>query len=154
MARVRSSVLSSSAGCDTTDRLEFAVLLGHVPWPKQVLDNIDFIAKNTLRLRNIQIDHGYPPVMGDSLATGAAFGGNVHRVLKQIRERNFEPAIWVAPFVAEESSHIFQQHPDWLVKDNDAKPKLRPDDVCSLAALALLRPERQTRIHWILPVRS
>jgi alpha-galactosidase len=45
--------------------------------------------------------------VGDSLATGAAFGGNVHRVLKQIRERNFEPAIWVAPFVTEESSHIF-----------------------------------------------
>jgi unsaturated rhamnogalacturonyl hydrolase len=27
-------------------------------------------------------------------------------VLKQIRARGFEPAIWVAPFVAEEKSHV------------------------------------------------
>ena len=38
---------------------------------------------------------------------------------RQIRERGFEPAIWVAPFIAEEGSHLFQQHPDWFVKDDD-----------------------------------
>ena len=48
--------------------------------------------------------------------------------LKQIRERGFEPAIWVAPFVAEEKSNVFQQHPDWFVKDADGKP-LRSDRV-------------------------
>ncbi len=93
---------------------------------QQVLDNLDFIAKNSPGLRYIQIDDGYQPAMGDWLETGAAFGGNVQRVLKQIRERNFEPAIWVAPFVAEEKSHVFQQHPEWFVKDDDGKP-LRSD---------------------------
>jgi alpha-galactosidase len=93
---------------------------------QQVLDNLDFIAKNTPGLRYIQIDDGYQPAMGDWLETGAAFGGNVQGVLKQIRERGFEPAIWVAPFVAEEKSHVFQQHPDWFVKDADGKP-LRSD---------------------------
>jgi alpha-galactosidase len=66
--------------------------------------------------------------MGDWLETGAAFGGNVQGVLKQIRDRGFEPAIWVAPFVAEEKSHVFQQHPDWFVKDASDKP-LRSDTV-------------------------
>jgi len=95
---------------------------------QQVLDNLDFIAKNTPGLRYIQIDDGYQPAMGDWLETGAAFGGNVQGVLKQIRERGFEPAIWVAPFVAEEKSHVFQQHPDWFVKDAEGKP-LRSDEV-------------------------
>jgi alpha-galactosidase len=95
---------------------------------KQVLDNLDFIAKHTPGLRYVQIDDGYQPAMGDWLATGAAFGGDVQGVLKQIRERGFEPAIWVAPFVAEEKSHVFQQHPDWFVKDADGKP-LRSDRV-------------------------
>jgi alpha-galactosidase len=95
---------------------------------QQVLDNLDFIAKNTPGLKYVQIDDGYQPAMGDWLETGAAFGGNVQRVLKQIRERNFEPAIWVAPFVAEEKSHLFAQHPDWFVKDKDGKP-LRSDQV-------------------------
>lgn len=95
---------------------------------KQVLDNLDFIAKHTPGLRYVQIDDGYQPTMGDWLDTGAAFGGDVQGVLKQIRERGFEPAIWVAPFVAEEKSKVFQQHPDWFVKDSDGKP-LRSDRV-------------------------
>lgn len=95
---------------------------------QQVLDNLDFIAKNSPGLRYIQIDDGYQPAMGDWLETGAAFGGNVQRVLKQIRERGFEPAIWVAPFVAEEKSNVFQQHPDWFVRDDEGKP-LRSDRV-------------------------
>jgi alpha-galactosidase len=95
---------------------------------KQVLDNLDFIAKHTPGLRYVQIDDGYQPAMGDWLDTGAAFGGNVQGVLKQIRERGFEPAIWVAPFVAEEKSQVFKQYPDWFVKDTDGKP-LRSDRV-------------------------
>jgi alpha-galactosidase len=93
---------------------------------QQVLDNLDFIAKHSPGLRYIQIDDGYQPAMGDWLETGAAFGGNIQGVLKEIHQRGFEPAIWVAPFVAEEKSHVFQQHPDWFVKDAQGKP-LRSD---------------------------
>ena len=94
----------------------------------QVLENLDVIAKKTPGLRYIQIDDGYQPAMGDWLETGTAFGGNVQGVLKEIRTRGFEPAIWVAPFIAEEKSHIFEQHPDWFVKDAEGKP-LRSDRV-------------------------
>jgi alpha-galactosidase len=93
---------------------------------QQVLDNLDFIAKQTPGLRYVQIDDGYQPAMGDWLETGVAFGGNVQGVLNQIRQRGFEPAIWVAPFVAEEKSHVFAQHPEWFVMDREGKP-LRSD---------------------------
>jgi alpha-galactosidase len=95
---------------------------------KQVLDNLDVIAKTIPGLKYIQIDDGYQPAMGDWLLTGAAFGGGVQDVLKQIRARGFEPAIWVAPFIAEKDSQLFQQHPDWFVKDADGTP-LRADKV-------------------------
>jgi alpha-galactosidase len=95
---------------------------------QQVLDNLDFIAKNAPGLKYIQIDDGYQPAMGDWLETGSAFGGNIQAVLKQIRARGFEPAIWVAPFIAEENSHVFQQHPEWFVMGDDSKP-LRSDKV-------------------------
>jgi len=95
---------------------------------QQVLDNLDYIAHNVPQLKYIQIDDGYQPAMGDWLETGAAFGGNVQGVLKQIRARGFEPAIWVAPFVAEEKSKLFVQHPEWFVKDAEGKP-LRSDTV-------------------------
>jgi alpha-galactosidase len=93
-----------------------------------VLDNLDFIAKSAPQLKYVQIDDGYQSAMGDWLDTGAAFGGDLLAVLKQIRQRGFEPAIWVAPFIAEEKSRVFQQHPDWFIKDAAGAP-LRSDRV-------------------------
>ncbi len=118
-------------------RLEFTpVPTGWCSWycfgpgvtAKQVLDNLDFIAKDLPELRYVQIDDGYQPAMGDWLETGRAFGGNIQGVLKQIRQKGFEPAIWVGPFIAEQKSHLFQSHPDWFVKDAEGKP-LRSDRV-------------------------
>ena len=91
-----------------------------------VLRNLDVIAREAPGLRYIQVDDGYQPAMGDWLETGAAFGGNVQGVLKEIRARGFEPAIWVAPFVAEKDSNVFKAHPDWFVMDGDGRP-LRSD---------------------------
>jgi alpha-galactosidase len=95
---------------------------------QQVLDNLDVIAESFPALRYVQIDDGYQSAMGDWLSTGRAFGGNVRTVLDAIRQRGFEPAIWVAPFVAEEASDVFQQHRDWFIKDADGAP-LRSDRV-------------------------
>ena len=95
---------------------------------QQVLDNLDVIAKDFPGLKYVQIDDGYQSAMGDWLETGAAFGGSVRSVLAQIRRRGFEPAIWVAPFVAEEQSVVFQQHRDWFITDTAGVP-LRSDRV-------------------------
>jgi alpha-galactosidase len=88
----------------------------------QVLANLDVIARSIPGLRYIQIDDGYQAAMGDWLDTGAAFGGGVATVLRQIRERGFEPAIWVAPFVAEKGSRVFREHPEWFVTDASGAP--------------------------------
>jgi alpha-galactosidase len=93
---------------------------------EDVRRNLDVIARDTPGLRYIQVDDGYQPAMGDWLETGAAFGGNVQGVLKEIRARGFEPAIWVAPFVAEKDSNVFKAHPDWFVTGADGRP-LRSD---------------------------
>ncbi len=90
--------------------------------------NLDWIATNAPQLRYIQIDDGYQPWMGDWLATGNSFGGDIKSVLREIRERGFEPAIWLAPFVASPESKLFRDHPDWFVKDAVGQP-LRSDKV-------------------------
>jgi alpha-galactosidase len=88
----------------------------------QVLENLDVISQKLPSLKYVQIDDGYQAAMGDWLETGKAFGGDVVTVLKEIRQRGMEPAIWVAPFVAEQSSQIFQQHPEWFIRGTDDKP--------------------------------
>ena len=95
---------------------------------KQVERNLDFIAKNMPELRYVQIDDGYQAAMGDWLETGKAFKGGIRDVLKKIQDAKLEPAIWVAPFIAEENSRVFQEHPDWFIMDADGKP-LRSDKV-------------------------
>lgn len=95
---------------------------------RNITDNLDIIARQFPSLRYIQIDDGYQPWMGDWLDTGKAFGGDLRGVLRQIQERGFEPALWVAPFVASEQSRLFREHPDWFVRDAHGKP-LRSDRV-------------------------
>jgi len=84
--------------------------------------NLDWIATNAPQLRYIQIDDGYQSWMGDWLATGNSFDGGIKSVLREIHERGFEPAIWLAPFVASPESKLFHDHPDWFVKDAVGQP--------------------------------
>src|SRR5262249_21703440 len=72
----------------------------------QVLANLDVIARTIPGLKYIQIDDGYQAAMGDWLETGEAFGGGVGAVLRQIRERGFAPALWVAPFLAARGARL------------------------------------------------
>jgi len=90
--------------------------------------NLDWIATNAPQLRYIQIDDGYQPWMGDWLETGKSFGGDIKGVLQEIRKLGFEPAIWVAPFVASPQSKLFREHPDWFMRGEDGQP-LRSDQV-------------------------
>ncbi len=89
---------------------------------QQVIENLDFIASRFPALRYIQIDDGYQAAMGDWLETGKAFGGDIRSVLQQIRKRGFEPAIWVAPFIAEAGSRVFREHPGWFMMDGQGRP--------------------------------
>lgn len=94
----------------------------------QIRGNLAWAKEHFPGLRYIQIDDGYQPWMGDWLETGKSFGGDVRSVLRDIKSEGFEPAIWVAPFVASPQSRLFREHPDWFVQDADGKP-LRSDRV-------------------------
>ncbi|MCW3467964.1 glycoside hydrolase family 36 protein [Chitinophaga nivalis] len=95
---------------------------------KNIYDNLDYIKEHLPALKYIQVDDGYQPHMGDWLEAGGSFGGKVQDVLDTIRDKGFEPAIWVAPFICDSNSTVFKQHKDWLVKDENGAP-LRSDAV-------------------------
>jgi len=90
---------------------------------QDVLDNLAAMERDYPDLRFVQIDDGYQPAMGDWLETGPGFGGKpVQEILREIKARGREPAIWVAPFIASPNSKILRDHPDWFVKGDDGKP--------------------------------
>ena len=94
----------------------------------QIRGNLAWAKRHFPDLRYIQIDDGYQPWMGDWLETGQSFGGDVRTVLRDIEAEGFEPAIWVAPFVASPESRLFREHPDWFVQDHEGRP-LRSDQI-------------------------
>lgn len=95
---------------------------------EQIQGNLEWARTGFPGLRYIQIDDGYQPWMGDWLETGKSFGGDIRAVLGEIKSRGFEPAIWVAPFVASPQSRLFQTHPEWFLQGPDGAP-LRSDKV-------------------------
>lgn len=93
-----------------------------------ILDNLAAFKKSLPEVRYIQIDDGYQPWMGDWLEPNHKFKGGIRNVVAAIRQAGFEPAIWVAPFIASPQSRLFREHPDWFVKDAQGQP-LRSDKV-------------------------
>lgn len=89
---------------------------------KSIYDNLDAIKKHNLDLKYIQIDDGYQAHWGDWFDFTDKFEGGVKKICLDIKEKGFEPAIWVAPFVAERESNLFKEHPDWFVKDENGNP--------------------------------
>jgi alpha-galactosidase len=86
-----------------------------------IQENLDGFSKVLPELKYIQLDDGYEPFMGDWLDENPAYG-DLKKTLGAIKTKGFEPAIWVAPFIAEKNSRIFKEHPDWFVKDTDGSP--------------------------------
>ncbi|MDO6686453.1 MULTISPECIES: glycoside hydrolase family 36 protein [unclassified Agarivorans] len=74
------------------------------------------------QLEYLLIDDGYQEFMGDWLYPSERFSGGVENLCKRIREQGKEPAIWVAPFIAQAESRLFQQHPEWFVKNQFGQP--------------------------------
>lgn len=89
---------------------------------EDVTANLDVMSETLPALRYVQIDDGYQPAMGDWLDPGRSFGGKIQDVLKDIRRKGFEPAIWVATFIANTNSRVLREHPEWFVKDDAGEP--------------------------------
>jgi alpha-galactosidase len=73
-------------------------------------------------LKYIQIDDGYQPHMGDWLEQTKKFRHKMKDICLNIRSEGFEPAMWVAPFISSEKSHVFRNNPGWFIKDESGVP--------------------------------
>lgn len=74
-------------------------------------------ARENLPMRVFQIDDGFTPEMGDWLEVKPQFPRGMKSLLDTIRSSGFIPGLWIAPFMVGNRSRLFQDHPDWVVKD-------------------------------------
>jgi alpha-galactosidase len=106
-----------------------------------LLENLDLLARSFPPGQKpvFQIDDGWnlpqpghPRVWGD-WTPGAKFSGGMAPMAKQIRDRNFIPGLWLAPFSVDRASRLFAEHPDWLVQEpgeagQPSQPALAPGE--------------------------
>jgi hypothetical protein len=72
------------------------------------------------------VDDGFTPEMGDWLRTKATFMNDISSLMNDIRQRDFTPGLWVAPFMVGNRSELYREHPDWVVKSRATGEPLAP----------------------------
>jgi alpha-galactosidase len=69
------------------------------------------------------MDEGYQYARGEYLTPNAThFPNGVATLEHQVRGLGLVPAIWTAPFEVSERSWVYENHPDWLVKNAQGQP--------------------------------
>lgn len=89
---------------------------------KLIFKNLRVIKEKTPELKYIQIDDGFQPFMGDWLETSNKFKRPMKEICQDIKKAGFEPAIWLAPFIASPKSRLLREHPEYFVQDESGKP--------------------------------
>ena len=89
---------------------------------KAFLDELKEVRDLKMNYELFQIDDGYESDIGDWLETNEKFPEGLEFIAKKIRELGMIPGIWTAPFSVSETSNLFKDHPDWIVRDKSGKP--------------------------------
>ncbi len=82
-----------------------------------ILENVRAFSSRSVPIDYIQVDDGWQQAVGDWLMVKNTFPDGMKPVAAKIRKEGYDPGLWLAPFVAEESSTICEKHADWLVRD-------------------------------------
>ncbi len=93
---------------------------------EDVLRNLRFLQEHRERLpvQFVQIDDGYQTNIGDWTTTNERFPRGMAPLAREIKDAGFIAGLWLAPFLAGETSRLYAEHPDWTIAGEDGKPAL------------------------------
>ncbi|MHA1267148.1 MAG: glycoside hydrolase family 36 protein [Candidatus Helarchaeota archaeon] len=80
--------------------------------------------KNRIPLEYIQLDDGYEPNNALGVWTEAdpkKFPNGLKNLVNQIKSSGFKAGLWLAPFLISNTSKIYKEHPDWIIKEKSGK---------------------------------
>lgn len=91
---------------------------------EEVLKNLRFLQehRDRLPLQYVQIDDGYQANIGDWTTANEKFPHGMGWLAEQIRDAGFTPGLWLAPLLVGDTSRLFAEHPDWMVRGDDGAP--------------------------------
>lgn len=85
-----------------------------------ILKNL--VSQSPYSLAYFQIDDGWQTRVGDWLSVKDSFPQGMSAMSAAIHQRGFKAGLWLAPFIVEPKSKIFQEKKDWILRGGDGKP--------------------------------
>ena len=131
-------------------------LLGYTSWynhyqninEQLIFDALENVPDN---FDLFQIDDGFETFVGDWFSIDKnKFPSGLAPVVEKIHARGFMAGIWLAPFVAEEKSELFKNHPDWFVKDPSGTPLKAGGNWSGFYALDLSNPKAEQYVRDVI----
>lgn len=95
---------------------------------QDIRDNVDVMHTSLKPFDYVLLDDGYQAYMGDWLTPSDKFPSGIKSVIDGIKSKGKKPAIWLAPFIAQPESAVFQQYPEWFVRHADGS-LLKAEDI-------------------------
>lgn len=109
-----------------------SILNGWCDWPyafegiteDEMIANAEFAARvlKPFGFEYIQVDEGFQRWHGD-WEGNAKFPHGMKWLADRIRAFGLKPGIWLAPYVISEPSQVYQEHPEWMLREPDGKLK-------------------------------
>ena len=89
-----------------------------------VVATAEFAARHAdvIPMRIIQVDSGFQRASGDWLLANEKFPGGLQKLAADIRSHGFAAGVWFDPFVVEERSLFYQEHPECVIRDRQGEP--------------------------------
>jgi len=75
--------------------------------------------RENIPMQVFQIDDGFTPEMGDWLEVKPNFPRGMKPLLDDIRAAQFIPGLWIAPFMVGNRSHLYRDHPEWVMRERN-----------------------------------
>ena len=68
-----------------------------------------------------QIDDGWEIALGDWEWNEKRFASKPEDIVKKIKDKDFIPGLWIAPFIIDSRSKTAVEHPNWLLRNDKGK---------------------------------
>ena len=131
-------------------------LLGYTSWYNYYQSiNAEIMSRDLdaldKRFNLFQIDDGYETYVGDWLDVDEKkFPEGLEGLTKKIKEKGFIAGIWLAPFIAEEKSKLFQEHKELFKKDENGEIYKCGNNWSNFYALDVYNPDARAYIKKCL----
>lgn len=106
-------------------------MVGYTSWynhyqnisEKIIVDNVDGMDSLPCKADLFQLDDGWQTYIGDWLHINKEkFPNGLKPIVEKIHDKGMLAGLWLAPFVCETKSEIFNTKPQWLLRDANGEP--------------------------------